>query len=90
MPVDCGIPCQFHNDLLRSGVQVAFSREHLERVVTKRTDLSEQAKVDMIVASIACKYHCTPPTYPTHPTACLAYNLSEELLAIRINCCDGD
>lgn len=35
---------------------VAFSMEHLEKVVTKRTDLCEQAKVDMIVASIACKY----------------------------------
>eukprot|EP01047_Picozoa_sp_COSAG01_P069806 COSAG01_NODE_10424_length_2169_cov_180.592754_2_plen_84_part_00 len=30
--------------------------EHLEKVVTERSELSPEAKRDMIVASVACKY----------------------------------
>jgi len=33
-----------------------FTESHLEKVVTKKTDLSKQAKLDMILASIVIKY----------------------------------
>merc|ERR1711972_901496 len=35
---------------------VVFETSHLEKIVTKNKDLTEQAKLDLILASIAIKY----------------------------------
>jgi phosphoribosylaminoimidazolecarboxamide formyltransferase/IMP cyclohydrolase len=35
---------------------VIFKKSHLDKVVTKKTDLSKEAKLDMILASIVIKY----------------------------------